>query len=222
MGDSAVARILDRGDEDRLTSQDAARVILVDTALQLSAEVTAREESYGGPVRDGRLPIDRMLADLDRTDGMEGGSYHSKEVNDRIAEGRFDAIPDMGVQFALSDGLREARKPFSRPVENQLAIRLAVLKGERDRASDIALGTPSSPWAVRFTRRRDSSKRSRIKPVSCSSTAPAGVSLGERRSRSINCVPSSRSISCTARLSAGCAMRRRRAAREKLSSSATA
>jgi hypothetical protein len=144
MGDSAVARILDRGDEDRLTAQDAARVILVDTALQLSAEVTAREGSYGGPVRDSRLPIDRMLADLDRTDGLEGGSYHPKEVNDRIAEGRFDAIPDMGVQFALSDGLREARKPFSRPVENQLAVRLAVLKGERDRASDIALGTPSS------------------------------------------------------------------------------
>ena len=30
--------------------------------------------------------------------------------------------------------------------------------------------------------------------------------LHDRRSRSINCAPSSRSISCTARLSAGCAM----------------
>lgn len=62
-----------------------------------------------------------------------------------------------------------------------------------------------------------SARHSTIKPVPCSRTASAGGSRGTRRSRSINCVPISRTIFCTGRLSAGCAMSRPRPAFEKVS-----
>jgi len=147
MAENALARIVARGDSAAMSAQDAARVMVVDMSIAMSARRTVREGSYGETRRGQIEPYDRILADLDGVDVVRDvGAMRSlpSPITGPIAEARYEAVPEIGVQLSISDSLRIARAPFSKPLENEIAIKLAVQKGDRDRVSDMVLGTPSS------------------------------------------------------------------------------
>lgn len=147
MGENALARIIARGDADGLSAQDVARVIVVDMSIMMVAQRAVRDGTEGGHAQGMVQPFDRVLADLAGTDprrDMDEMRSPDRASTLPMSQGRFSAVPDASVRESVSESLEAARKPFSKSLENAIGIKLAVQKGERDRATDMALGAPTS------------------------------------------------------------------------------
>lgn len=147
MGENALARIIARGDADGLSAQDAARVIVVDMSIMMVAQRAVRDGTEGESAKGSVQPFDRILSDLAGTDprrDMDEMRSPDRASTVPISQGRFAAVPDADVRDSIAQSLDAARTPFSKSLENAIGIKLAVLKGERDRVMDMALGAPTS------------------------------------------------------------------------------
>lgn len=137
MGEAALARVMERRDGAGSDAQKSARIILLDVSMQMSAARAARDMTYGAKAQGREEPFDAVMSAAAGVDMFREGVSAPAQSTDRIAEGRFHAIPDPDLRSSIMQGLADAREPFSKRIENELGIRLAVQKGARDRAMAV-------------------------------------------------------------------------------------
>lgn len=150
MGENALARLTERYDGAGNDARSAARIILLDVSMQMSAARTVRDGTYGEKAHGREQPYDVVLSAAAGVDMFREGVSPQAATTDRIAEGRFHAIPDPDMKASVMQGLADAREPFAKRIENELDMRLTLDRAGRDRAMAVmenglgGLGRPKS------------------------------------------------------------------------------
>lgn len=150
MGEKALSRLAGRFDGAGNDARSAARIILLDVSMQMSAARTVRDGTYGEKAQGREQPYDVVLSAAAGVDMFREGVSPQAATTDRIAEGRYHAIPDPEMKSSVMQGLEDARNPFAKRIENELDIRLTLDRASRSRAMAVmengleGLGTPRS------------------------------------------------------------------------------
>jgi len=138
MGDQAVGRALEQNRNSPLEPVQAARVILLDTALQMSARRSVDTAKYGTTTSTStpRKAYDDVI------EAGAGSDLHASSIAPdgasslEIALGRFHSIPDRDIASSISRGLADAREGCSPEIDRELSSLIRV--GDSARKSEMA------------------------------------------------------------------------------------
>lgn len=141
MGDQAVGRALEQHRSSPLEPVQAARIILLDTAIQMSARRTVDAMEYGMRSSSPREAYDDVIGASAGFD-LHASSIAPDEVSSLATSmGNFHSIPNRDIAMSISSGLAEARDGYSPAIDRELAglIRMGDSMRNREMAA-IELG----------------------------------------------------------------------------------
>ena len=137
MVDSALGRFHASSAAVQGGPRTAARTILLDSAIQMSARRTMDAGDYGTRSSSARQWYDDVIQasagmDLHRTSIAPG-----METTDAIAKGRFVSIPDPAIADSIARGLADASKSYSKLIDAELDghLRDGILSRARGEAA---------------------------------------------------------------------------------------
>lgn len=133
MGDQAVGRALEQHRSSPLEPVEAARIILLDTAIQMSAHRTVEAQEYGLRSTSPRQAYDDVIAASAGFD-LHASSIAPDEVSSLATSmGNFHSIPNRDIAMSISTGLAEARDGYSPAIDRELASLIRTGDSMRNR-----------------------------------------------------------------------------------------
>ena len=116
----------------------AARQMLLDVSIQMQADRTIKEGSFGRRARGDSEIFDQVISMSAGMDTHWTGISPGEETTRDVAQGRYRETADRAIGDSILDGLSEAgHKPFSKSVDTGLAMHRTIAEANRSKISHI-------------------------------------------------------------------------------------